>query len=87
MLIDAHSHLDGYAELEPVLAEIREQRIFTISTAVDPASYERNLEIAARCDLVLPTFGIHPWAAPRYVDRLEDLNGFIALWKVIMTCW
>ena len=77
MLIDAHSHLDGYAELESVLAEINEHRILTISTAVDPASYERNLEIASRCELVLPTFGIHPWAAPRFADHLEELGGFI----------
>lgn len=77
MLIDAHSHLDGYTELESVLAEIHKHRIFTISTAIDPASYERNLEIASRCELVLPTFGIHPWTAPRYADNLEDLYPFI----------
>ena len=77
MFIDAHAHLDGYAELESVLTEINEHRIFTISTAVDPASYERNLEIAAGCDLVLATFGIHPWTAPQYVDCLEDIHGLI----------
>jgi len=77
MFIDAHSHLDGYAELESVLTEISEHRIFTISNAVDPASYQRNLAIADRCDLVLPTFGIHPWTAPQYVDHLEDMQELI----------
>jgi len=75
MFIDAHSHLDGYGEeLESVLKEISELRIFTISNAVDLLSYERNLEIAGQCELVLPTFGIHPWTASQYVDRLEDLS-------------
>lgn len=75
MLIDAHSHLDNYGkELESVLKEISEHRIFTISNSVDIPSYERNLEIASKCELVLPTFGVHPWTAYQYVERLEDLR-------------
>ncbi|MCS6926133.1 MAG: TatD family hydrolase [Candidatus Binatia bacterium] len=73
MLIDAHAHLDHYgAALEAALVEIRQQQIFTVSTAMDPPSYGRAREIAERCDLVLPTFGIHPWRAPAYVDRLAQ---------------
>lgn len=74
MLIDAHAHLDHYDEaaLETALVEIRQHQIFTLSTAMDPPSYERTREIAGRCDLVLPTFGIHPWRAPAYVDRLSQ---------------
>ena len=26
------------------------------------------------CNFVLPTFGVHPWKAPEYVDHLEDLD-------------
>ena len=75
MLIDAHSHLDGYGEeLESVLKEMSQHQIFTIGNSIDIPSYQRNLEIASRCDLVLPTFGIHPWKAPEYVDHLEDLR-------------
>ncbi len=75
MLIDVHTHLDSYGEeLESVLGEIRQHQIFTISNSMDLPSYERNLDIASRCDLVLPTFGIHPWKAPEYVDRLDDLR-------------
>jgi len=75
MLVDAHTHLDSYeTELESALREIDQYSIFTISNSVDLASYQRNLEIAGRCDLVLPTFGIHPWKAVEYVNRLEDLH-------------
>jgi TatD DNase family protein len=75
MLIDAHSHLDRYEDgLESALEEITQHRIFTISNSMDLPSYRRNLEIGAICELVLPTFGVHPWNASEYAGRLADLN-------------
>lgn len=79
MLIDAHAHLDHYQDesLEAALEEIRQIPVFTISTSMDISSYQRNLEIAERCEWVLPTFGVHPWNAPEYADRLEELKPWI----------
>jgi TatD DNase family protein len=78
MLIDAHAHVDHYdEELETALEEIHQQRIFTISTAMDVPSYLRTVEIGKRCELVLPTFGVHPWKAPEYVNRLSELTPYI----------
>lgn len=79
MLIDAHAHLDRYDDeaLDAALAEIAERRILTISTAMDLPSYRRTLEIGERCEFVLPTFGVHPWNAPAYVNRLAELRGAI----------
>lgn len=78
MLIDAHAHLDRYGDaLESALQEIAQHRIFTISNSLDLPSYKRNLEISEMCELVLPTFGVHPWMASEYADRLEDLRGAI----------
>ncbi len=75
MRIDAHSHLDRYDELlESALEEIESRRIFTLSNSMDIPSYEKNLEIAKKSDLVLPTFGVHPWNAQRYIDRLDELE-------------
>ena len=79
MLIDAHSHIDRYElvderALESALAEIAQYRIFTISNSMDLPSYRRNLEISEKCNLVLPTFGVHPWNAPEYVNRMQDLS-------------
>jgi TatD DNase family protein len=78
MLIDAHAHVDRYDlvhrdALDFALAEISQYRILTISNSMDLPSYERNLAIAEVCRFVLPIFGVHPWNAPKYVDRLEDL--------------
>ena len=74
MLVDAHAHLDRYPDelLAPALAEIRRASILTIATAMDLSSYERAKAIAARCPLVVPAFGIHPWNAPVYSDELRD---------------
>jgi len=82
MLIDAHSHVDRYdlvgeGALESALGEIEQHEILTISNSMDLASYERNLAIGQKCDLVLPIFGVHPWNAPQVADRLDDLRGAV----------
>jgi TatD DNase family protein len=78
MLIDAHVHMDRYGtDLEQAIQEIRTLRVFTIAVAMDVPSYQRSLEIGDACDLVLPTFGIHPRRAPEYVDRLRELSPLI----------
>jgi TatD DNase family protein len=83
MLIDAHSHIDRYDllggdALDHALDEIQQLRILTLSNSMDPPSYERNREIAKKSDLILPIFGIHPWNALKYADKLEDLNRRVA---------
>lgn len=78
MLVDAHAHLDRYdEELGSALEEIEQHRILTISNSMDLASYERNVKIAERSELVVPTFGVHPWNAPAYADRLASLGDAI----------
>ena len=78
MLIDAHAHLDKYgADLPATLAEIEENRILTWAVSMNLPSYRRNLEVGSRCDLVLPTFGVHPKTAPAYADRLSELSPWI----------
>jgi TatD DNase family protein len=82
MLIDAHAHIDRYdligeEALETALNEIEQHRIFTISNSMDIPSYERSLEISERNALIHPIFGVHPWNAPAYADKLEDLHGLI----------
>ncbi|HSE89142.1 MAG TPA: TatD family hydrolase [Candidatus Binatia bacterium] len=78
MLIDAHVHLDKYGtNLNAALQEIRTHDVFNIAVAMDVPSYKRSLEIGDECDLVLPTFGIHPRRAPEYVDCLSELSPLI----------
>jgi TatD DNase family protein len=79
LLVDAHAHLDQYAdsELPEVLQEIEESRTLTISTAMNPETYRRAQELAGRCRYVVPTFGIHPWEAHEYAGRLGQFDALI----------
>ena len=73
MLIDAHSHLDKYNdELDAALNEIERTQILTVSVSMDIESYRRATEIATRSKFIVATFGIHPWNAPTYADRLPE---------------
>ena len=79
MLIDAHVHVDrfemvGGGALAFALYEINSRKIFTISNSMDLSSYDRNRQIAEECEYILPIFGVHPWNASQYVDRLGDLD-------------
>jgi TatD DNase family protein len=78
MLIDAHCHLDLYGpRAARVVAELGRRRVFAVSVALDPASYHATKELAAGSPFVLPAFGIHPWRAADFADRLEDLEPLI----------
>src|SRR4051812_708892 len=79
MLLDAHTHLDHYddATFDAVLEEITAQHILTVAVTIDAPSYARARAIAARCPLVLPCFGIHPWEAHRYAQNLDALQPLI----------
>jgi len=84
MLIDAHSHLDRYLlfrefgrSIDPVLRQIEEQKILTISNSMDLTSYKMNCRIAKKSKYVIPAFGIHPWNAYRYVEKAESIEKLI----------
>jgi len=78
MLIDAHSHLDMYGDaLESALQEIAQHRILTVSCSMGLPSFEKDLDVAAMCEWVVPAFGVHPWNATQYADCLDDLRDAI----------
>lgn len=74
LYIDAHTHLAKYDEnMFEVISEIEKHEILTVSVSMDSFLYEKNLEIAKTCSLVIPTFGIHPWSATRFSYKLGEL--------------
>lgn len=79
MLIDAHAHLDQYddQDIATVLDDLEQRQMLTVSVATDPPSYWRAVALAARSDLIVPTFGIHPWNAPAYAYDLDALRPLI----------
>jgi TatD DNase family protein len=84
MLVDAHAHIDWYTDdLPAALDQIERHRILTMSVAMDVPAYLKTKEIARSCPYIIPTFGIHPWEAPRYADRLDELNAYLQETPVI----
>jgi TatD DNase family protein len=78
MLIDAHTHLDHYEEcLDSALEEIERHRILSVSTAMGIPGYKKTQDIGRKCVYVIPCFGIHPWNAHEYADRLDELAPYI----------
>jgi len=74
-MTDAHTHIDQYADdLPKALEQIRKLGIQSLSVSMDIPSFRKTQRIAETEPLVLPSFGIYPWNAPEYVDRLEDLE-------------
>lgn len=76
VLIDAHVHLDKYLDddIGGVLAAIERERILTLTVADDPTSFCRAEAIAARSDLVLAGFGIHPWVAHEFEHSVTEIR-------------
>ena len=77
-MIDAHAHLDKYGDALPkALGQIRDLSILTVAVSMDVDSYEVTRSIADGEPLILPSFGIHPWEAGRYRERLRSLDSFL----------
>lgn len=83
MLIDAHCHLDKYlhkrfgGNIERILREIELYGILSLSNSMDISSHRINKQIAKKCKYVIPTFGIHPWNAHKYVGKKDLVKKLI----------
>jgi len=89
MLIDAHAHLDRYLfkrfgkDIAPILKQIEEYEILTISNSMDLTSYKINRVISRKSEYIVPAFGIHPRNAYRYVDKIDLAQRLIRESKII----
>jgi TatD DNase family protein len=73
--LDAHAHLDLYRDGgKNALADIEAHGILIVSTAMNPTSYRAARALAEKSSLVIPAFGVHPWEAHSYADRLDELD-------------
>jgi TatD DNase family protein len=90
VLIDTHSHLDRYLlhkrfgqNIDPVLQQIEEYEILTISNSMDLTSHKANCRIARNSKYVIPAFGIHPWNAHKYLDKIELIEKLIGRTEIV----
>ena len=78
MMIDTHLHLDepwlSDDQLRRITIEdITANKIVTWAQACDIPSYEKTVEYASQSEYIFPAFGILPWYANEYMDRLEEV--------------
>lgn len=80
MLVDAHTHLDGYTadEWPVVQAEIDALDVLTLANSMDLSSYRRNLALAGESPRIMVGLGVHPARAAACVDQLDDYRPFLA---------
>ena len=74
MYIDAHSHLDFYGKnIERAIKDINNNQILTLAMRMDIESYNKNKVYAKKSKYIKPCFGIHPWKAHEFKNRLTTL--------------
>lgn len=89
MLIDAHSHLSLYlykrfgGSITPILKQIERNKILTLTNSLDLASYKMDMKITKRSKYVIPSFGIHPMNAYKYIDKIDLIKKLIGKNKII----
>ncbi|MFW9877009.1 MAG: TatD family hydrolase [Candidatus Thorarchaeota archaeon] len=83
MLIDTHAHLNLYlykrfgSEIKSIIKEIEQNKILTISNSMDITSYRINKKISKSSSYIIPSFGIHPWTANKYVNKIGLIKKMI----------
>lgn len=74
-MVDAHTHIDQYGnDLPKAVQQIQNLSIHTLAVSMDIPSYRETQRIAKSEPLIIPSFGVHPWKAPEYINRLDDLR-------------
>ncbi|MGY5876335.1 MAG: TatD family hydrolase [Candidatus Thorarchaeota archaeon] len=78
MKIDTHLHLD-----EPWLTDVKirqitiddisKNKIVTWAQSCSVPSFEKTLEYSRQSEYIFPSFGILPWYANEYMDKLHDV--------------
>jgi len=79
MWIDTHLHLDepwltDDKLRQKTIADITENKIVTWAQSCDIPSYEKTLEYSKDSEYIFPSFGILPWYANEYMERLDEVR-------------
>jgi len=80
MYIDTHLHLDepwlvDAEKRQKVIDDITANKIVTFAQSCDLTSHDKILEWSRLSGYIFPSFGILPWFANEYMDRLDEVAG------------
>ncbi|NEZ45740.1 TatD family deoxyribonuclease [Clostridium niameyense] len=80
MYVDAHTHLSNYRDknkINEALKCINEHKIYTVDNSMELIDYKESLKYRDISKYIIPSFGIHPWKAYDYIDKLQELDFYI----------
>lgn len=85
MLLDAHVHTDMYSEtlFKEVAEQCNTNNIKLLSVSMCIPSYEKILRLSKKYEFIIPSFGIHPWKAKKYSNKLAELDIYLEQAKYI----
>lgn len=81
MIIDAHLHITENDEKNNILACFEKGNILGLVAGTNPEDCHRIHELAQRCNLIIPTYGLHPW----YADKasFKDMEPYLTACPII----
>ncbi|AXA32932.1 TatD family hydrolase [Francisella adeliensis] len=79
MLLDAHVHTDKYDEslYHDLVNQCQMNDIMLLSVSMCIPSYKKIQALAKKYDFIIPSFGVHPWKADKYVNELDSLDEYL----------
>lgn len=81
MIIDAHLHITENDEKNGILTCIEKGNILGFVAGTNPEDCHRIHKLAQRCNLIIPTYGLHPWYADKY--SLKDMEPYLTACPII----
>ncbi|BCD91850.1 hypothetical protein fh0823_19890 [Francisella halioticida] len=80
MLLDAHVHSDKYSldDFKKVVIECRTYNIKLLSVAMCIPLYENIKNLSHKYEFIIPSFGIHPWKARLYANKLTSIDQYLS---------
>lgn len=77
MLIDMHFHVESQfhnpADIDRTLADIEKHKMIVAVNSCDIPGYKESIEICKQSKYMFPGFGILPWYAHQFVDKLDSI--------------
>lgn len=84
MYVDTHLHLYEpwlsdeeritEADRQKIIADITQNEIVTWAQSCDIPSFEKTLKYSKQSEYIFPSFGILPWYAHEYADKLGEIT-------------
>ncbi|MFW9794838.1 MAG: TatD family hydrolase [Candidatus Thorarchaeota archaeon] len=78
MLIDMHFHLESQFHnpdyIDQTIEDIERHKMLIAANSCNVPGYQETIALSKRSDYILPAFGILPWYAHQFFDKLDTIE-------------